>query len=632
MQPEEILKKYWGFDEFRSLQKEIVDQPLKGKDALALLPTGGGKSICFQVPAMAMDGICIVVSPLLALIKDQVQALIKNNINAKAVISGMSKKEIDITLDNCIYGKVKFLYVSPERIVNDLFLQRVQKMNVNMLVVDEAHCISKWGYDFRPSYLNISELRKLFKTVPVMALTATATKEVVKDIQEKLEFKEENVIRKSFERENIALVVRPNEDKNKQLESIIGKVQGSGIIYAYSRRRTQEISDYLSKKGISVDYYHAGLEMKIREKKQHDWMVGKTRIIVSTNAFGMGIDKEDVRFVIHMDLPDSIEAYYQEAGRGGRDGKKAFAVVLATQHDIANLVSRVEGAFPPMDEIKRAYKAIANYLRLAIGSGEGTYYNFNLNEFCDRFNFKQRGFLNCLKFIERGGYLTSNFNQKTLSKILFIAPKQQLYNFQVKNEKYDKLIKTLLRSYTSIFEDFVQVNEEEIAKRCEISIQKVTQYLNHLHKNEIIQYLPTSKQPQICFTPFRIDVKEVRISRIHYDDRKSVAIKQMNAVIDYMSNDRVCRSKFLLAHFDEKKKKDCGKCDVCLENIKKTPPQQNEEFEGKIRSKLTGNNLNLDDLMLALDDDEGNYIDVIRLLLDKNVIAYNKQNELYIVK
>ena len=571
----QILLKYWGHKSFRALQEDIINSALDGKDTLALLPTGGGKSICFQVPAMAKDGICIVVSPLIALMKDQVENLTKKNIKAVAIYSGMTRREIDITLDNCIYGNIKFLYVSPERLETDIFKERFKKMNVNFIAIDESHCISQWGYDFRPSYLNIANLREYLPAnqakkanIPFIALTATATPKVVIDIQEQLKFKAENVLQKSFERKNIAYAVLKEEDKKNRLLKILTTVKGTSVIYVRTRKKTKEIALFLLKNGISADYYHAGLSNKERALKQSNWINDVTRVIVSTNAFGMGIDKSNVRTVVHIDLPDSLEAYFQEAGRAGRDEKKAFAILLFEEADRIDLEQRIVNSFPEIDTIKQVYQALANFFQIPIGSALNESYSLNIIRFSEQYNLSTYSVYNCIKFLEKEGYLLLSESNYNASRVKIEINKDNLYEFQVKNNKFDLFIKTLLRSYAGLFENFTKIDEYEIAKRLKTTKDKVVKGLKYLNNLEIISYLEQTNQPQLTYLTERFDVRDISISAQHYLERKEIAIKKMESVIYFATTKHKCRSEILLHYFGEKDVYRCGVCDVCLERNK----------------------------------------------------------------
>ncbi len=596
----ELLKKHWGFDQFRPLQQEIIQAVLDKKDTLALLPTGGGKSLCFQIPALAQEGICIVVSPLIALMKDQVNNLRKKEIKASAIFSGMSNREIDITLDNCIHGNYKFLYVSPERLQTEIFIERVKKMNVNLIAVDEAHCISQWGYDFRPSYLQVANIRVLLPHVPVLALTATATEEVVKDIQEKLLFNknsklpsplgrepvpnlirevrgEGSVIRKSFFRPNISYSVLLEDDKLGKLLRIVSRIKGSGIIYVRNRKKTQSIAEYLNKNKIAASFYHAGLDAQTRDKRQLEWLNNKVKIIVCTNAFGMGIDKPDVRFVIHMDIPDSPEAYFQEAGRAGRDEQKAYAIILYQQTDIKTLKEQIELSFPPIEMIKNIYRALGSYLQLAIGSGKDQTFLFNLYDFCQAYPFNLLTTYNALKILERAGYISLTESVYIPSRIHFHVKKEVLLNFQVSHPNYDIVIKTILRTYAGVFDEYVKINEADIAKKCNLTIKQIKDILTRIAKSEIISYFPQTDSPRLTFLQVRIDYKHLFISKEVYQNRKALLEHRINTMIQYVSETSKCRSQFLLSYFNEEKSTFCGICDICRDYHNNVP--NNNEYK-----------------------------------------------------
>jgi ATP-dependent DNA helicase RecQ len=564
----QVLLKYWGYNAFRPLQEDIINSALEGNDTLALLPTGGGKSICFQVPVMAKEGICIVVSPLIALMKDQVENLTKRNIKAVAIYSGMTRREIDITLDNCVYGKIKFLYISPERIETEIFKVRFEKMNVNFIAIDEAHCISQWGYDFRPSYLNIAKLREAKPDIPLIALTATATPEVVIDIQKHLEFKKENALQKSFERKNLAYTVLREEAKNNRILKILQNVPGTSVIYVRSRKKTKEIALFLIRNGISADFYHAGLSNEERTLKQSNWIHNITRVIVSTNAFGMGIDKPDVRSVIHIDLPDSLEAYFQEAGRGGRDEAKAYAVLLFEEADRIELEQRIVNSFPEIDVIKKVYQSLANFFQIPIGSALNESYSLNIIDFSQQYNLQVFTVYNCLKFLEKEGYLILSESNHNASRVKIEIKKDELYEFQVNKPKFDLFLKTLLRSYTGLFENYAKIDEFEIAKRMRTTKDKVVKALQYLNQLEVISYLEQTNQPQLTYLTERLDIKNVKISAKNYHDRKETAIKKMESVIYFATAKHKCRSEILLNYFGEKDIFRCGVCDVCIERNK----------------------------------------------------------------
>ena len=627
---QQILLKHWGYSHFRPLQEEIINSVLAEKDTLALMPTGGGKSICFQVPTLAQEGICIVISPLIALMKDQVENLKAKNIKAVAITSGMSKQEIDIAFDNCVYGGYKFLYVSPERLETDIAKLRIQKMKVNLIAVDEAHCISQWGYDFRPSYLKIAELRELHPKIPLLALTATATPEVTKDIQQKLFFKKENLLKKSFERKNLAYMVLKEEDKMNRLLKIANKISGTGIVYVRNRKKTQLIAEFLQMNKISSDFYHAGLDSHMRDAKQEAWIQNKTRVIVCTNAFGMGIDKPDVRFVVHMDLPDCLEAYFQEAGRGGRDEKKSFAILLYNDSDVRDLKDNFKNNFPPLDEIKKTYQALANYFQIPVDAGKGTTHEFDQSDFCSRYKLNHLIAFNCLKFLEKEGYivLSDGFHQP--SRIHFLVNKEQLYKFQVENIQYDELIKLLLRSYSGLFDGFVKISETEIAKRSERTFEQVKKFLLELQKQEILSYAPQTELPQLTFLTERVDAKEIHISQENLQKRKEKAKERVDWMLHYVETKTKCRSQILLSYFGETDSYRCGVCDFCLERNKLE--LSNLEFETvteQVKKLLEKNSLSLQSLVNSVKNSkEDKTIKVVQWLIDNEKLIYDDANNL----
>ncbi|MCB2195090.1 MAG: RecQ family ATP-dependent DNA helicase [Bacteroidetes bacterium] len=624
---EQILIKYWGYSKFRPLQEDIIRSVMDGKDTLALMPTGGGKSITFQVPAMANDGICIVITPLIALMKDQVENLDKRDIKAMAIYSGMTKNEIDVALENCIYGNVKFLYISPERIATDIFQMRVKHMNVNLIAIDEAHCISEWGYDFRPSYLKIADLRELVPDVPFLALTATAVPKVVDDIQNKLRFAKQNVFRKSFERKNIVYLVREVEDKLKYLVETINKVKGSGIIYVRNRKTTRETALFLSKNNISADYYHAGLDHEKRNHKQNQWKVGKIRVMVATNAFGMGIDKSDVRFVIHLDLPDSIESYFQEAGRGGRDEKKAVAVLLYNNSDKVKAEQRISRSFPELKEIKSVYQALGNYFQIPYGGGKHMSYDFIISDFAKNYNFNIMIIHSSLKILQREGYLELTDELNSMSKLHFLVGRDDLYKFQIANAKFDGFIKLVLRSYTGLFSDYVTIDENSLAKKANVDIELVYKYLNSLKSLGILNYIPKKKNPFIVFTEERLDDKSLYISKENYDFRKNRYIERINAMLHYASSNNKCRSQLLLAYFGDKNPDRCGQCDVCTRrNELDLSKYEFDLILDEIKAKLEYNLISLDEVVDISGIDKEKTLKVIQWLLDNNKIIKDNQD------
>lgn len=561
---QEILKQYWGYDNFRGIQEEIINSIGADKDTLGLMPTGGGKSITFQVPALAKEGMCLVITPLIALMKDQVQNLKKRGIKALAIYSGMSRQEIIITLENCIFGNYKFLYISPERLDTEIFRTKLPKMKISMITVDESHCISQWGYDFRPAYLNIAEIRKLLSDVPVLALTATATPEVVKDIQARLHFREENVFRMSFERKNLAYIVRKTENKTGELLHILRSMAGSAIIYVRNRRRTKEITELLHNEDITADFYHAGLDDATKDIRQHCWQSGESRVMVATNAFGMGIDKPDVRIVIHMDLPDSIEAYFQEAGRAGRDGQKAYAVILYTKSDKTTLHKRIPDNFPEKEYIKEVYEHLQYYYQMAMGDGQDCVREFNIEDFCRKFKYFPVPVDSALKLLTQAGYLEYTSEQDNASRLLFTIRRDELYKLRELGEDMDKLIQTILRSYTGVFTDYAFINEDSLAIRTGLTRRQVYEQLIRLAKLRIVSYIPQKKTPYIIYTRGRVEMQHINIPPAIYEERKERHEKRIEAMLEYVTNDTVCRSRMLLRYFGEKNEHNCGVCDTCI--------------------------------------------------------------------
>lgn len=569
MTPHEILQQYWGYSSFRPLQEEIIQSVMDGNDTLALLPTGGGKSVCFQVPALCLDGICIVVSPLIALMKDQVGQLQQKGIKAAAVYSGMNKREIDITLDNCIYGNFKFLYVSPERLKTELFIERARQMNISLLAIDEAHCISQWGYDFRPPYLELAEFKKTVEIKRTVALTATATKEVKEDIAAKLEMKDVNIFQKSFARANLSYSAFRLENKEQKLVDVLNSVPGTSVVYVRSRKRTKEISDLLRRNTISSDFYHAGLAGKDRSAKQDAWINNKTRVIVSTNAFGMGIDKPDVRTVIHMDLPDTLEAYYQEAGRGGRDERKAYAVALYNAKDIDQLKERSERSIVSMAEIRRTYQALANFYKMAIGSQALSSFDFNYERFINTYNLPIIETYAALKKLSDEGLIQLNEGFFIQSRINFILEKGEVYSYQVANPKLDPIVKTLLRLYGGeVFAGYANVKEKELAQMLKTDEKQVKNWLKFLHDQQVIDYQSSADSYTITFLTPRLDPAKLPIDEKQIEWRRKLAKEKAKAVIDYMGTNE-CRTLVFQHYFDEKTETSCGTCDNDLERKKK---------------------------------------------------------------
>ena len=577
-----ILKKYWNFDSFRPLQESIIDSVLEGKDTLALLPTGGGKSLCYQVPALCQPGVTLVISPLIALMKDQVEQLKKRQISAAAIYSGMPYAEIDRVLDNAVYGGLKLLYLSPERLATDLAMERIRRMHISLLAVDEAHCISQWGYDFRPAYLNIGAIRELIPQTPVLALTATAIPEVVTDIQEKLHFPQPHVFQKSFARPNLSYVVRKEENKIGKLADMLKKQPGTAIVYVRNRRKTQEVALQLQRMGFTASFYHAGLEHDDRAKRQDEWMRGAVHAMVCTNAFGMGIDKPDVRLVVHLDLPDSPEAYFQEAGRAGRDGERAYAVLVYDDSDIRLLEENFSRAFPEPKEIRRVYQALGSFLQLAVGSGAGESFNFDLAAFSKAFQFKPREALSALKVLEQAAWLTLSDAVYIPGSFFIRVTREQLYDFELKNPSVERILKALLRTYTGAFQQHVSLREDQLARFLRMEKKALVTALQAFHRAGIIDYRPPRDAPQLTFLLDRVDARHVQIDRQWYDFRKKRARERIDQMIAYV-RELHCRSQQLVGYFGEKDAPRCGHCDVCLEHYKTIP--SGPEFD-KLRDRI----------------------------------------------
>jgi ATP-dependent DNA helicase RecQ len=623
----QILTKYWGFTTFKPLQEEIILSIAEGKDTLALMPTGGGKSITYQVPAMAKEGICIVVTPLIALMKDQVNRLNSLEIRSMAIHSGMSGEEIDIALDNCIYGDYKFLYISPERISTRLFQTRVSRLNINLVAVDEAHCISQWGYDFRPSYLKIATMRELISDkVPFLALTASATLAVTDDIMKKLEFRDKNVLRTSFERKNISYMVRQVEDKGTWLVNNLRKARGSGIVYVRSRKRCREIAELLVSKGISADFYHAGLPQEMRDRKHAAWTSGATRVIVSTNAFGMGIDKADVRFVIHWEMPDSIEEYFQESGRAGRDGKQAFAILLYSSSDKKHLEDSLRRKFPPVEKIKDIYEALCNFLRVPEGAGKDNVFDFSIQDFVSKYRLPVIETFNSLNFLQREGYIEFTEEINNPSRVHFVVGRDDLYKFQVANEAFDGFIKLLLRSYTGMFSEFVAINEDSLSKKSGLPRDTIYKFLVKLSSLNIVRYIPGKKTALVIFTEERLERKALMISPDNYIEVKDKHIFRVNKMIDYADSNTRCRSVILLDYFGEESDR-CGNCDVCRErNELDLSKYEFDIILDEIKGLLTGHKFDARELVSKISQPEEKVIKVIRWLLDHNKIIRDDDN------
>ena len=583
-----ILQKYWGYPDFRGIQRNIIESIASGRDTLGLMPTGGGKSITFQVPALAQEGVCIVITPLIALMKDQVQHLREHGILADAIYADKSRSEILQTLDNAIFGGVKILYVSPERLASEMFQTKLRHIHVSFITVDEAHCISQWGYDFRPSYLQIASIREMKPGIPILALTATATPEVVDDIQERLHFKEKNVFKMSFERKNLAYVVCEAEDKQGEMIHILQSVGGSAIIYARSRKRTKEMAQLLSQQGITATFYHAGLDPDVKDQRQKAWQKDEVRVMCATNAFGMGIDKPDVRVVIHIDCPDSLEAYFQEAGRAGRDGQKSYAVLLYNKHDELKLCKRVDDTFPPKELIQDIYEHLAYFYQIGVGSGQGKTFEFDIEKFCVTYKYFPTKVDAALRILERSGYLHYEDNPDGKARVMFLLGRNDLYQLDQLAPSQDAVVTALLRSYGSLFVDLTYIDETMIARQAELTIQQVYFALKSLAARHIIQFIPRRKIPFISYTRDRVDGDKVVIPKEVWESRREQYEKRIKSMIRYAKNDEVCRSRQLLAYFGEENDRDCKQCDVCLAD-------QAEEREKELRRKVAENQIIIED-------------------------------------
>ena len=625
----EILKKYWGYDSFRPLQEDIIRSVAEGRDTLALMPTGGGKSITFQVPALAKPGLCLVVTPLIALMKDQVENLRARGIKAYAIYTGMTQHEVSLALDNSINDpQTKFLYCSPERLGSEMFVAKVKQMNINLLAIDESHCISQWGYDFRPSYLQIAKIRRVLPDVPVLAVTATATPEVVDDIQDKLEFRAKNVFRKSFERKNLIYLVREVDDKLKYMLRIINNIPGTGIVYVRSRLKTKEIAEFLVQNGVSADFYNAGLTTEARNEKQTAWKSGSTRVIVATNAFGMGIDKPDVRFVIHIDLPDTLEAYFQEAGRAGRDEKQAFAVLLYHKSDKQKLTQRISQSFPPIDDVKHVYECLGNYCGVPEGGGKDMSFNFDMSQFVHA--FKQNLIIahNSLKLLQQCGYISYSEDVNNPSRVMFIVERDDLYNYQSHNTQEDSVIKIILRTTSGVFTEYRPIDESMIATQLCCSRNAVYECMKKLARDNIISYIPQNSLPQIYYNEERLPLKSLYFGPEHYLDRKKLYVEKINAVVGY-ATDFKCRVQQLLAYFGMSDVPMCGTCDVCTSRHQTNLTEYEFNLIKDLICKcISESNVTVRDLPDVVHKEQNKVGRVVRWMIDNDMLFEDQNNYL----
>ena len=624
----EILKTYWGYDDFRSLQEEIIRSVLDGKDTLALMPTGGGKSLTYQVSGLAMEGVCLVVTPLIALMKDQVEDLKNRGIPAEAIYTGMRRDRVESIINKCIYDTVKFLYVSPERLYSERFREKLRLMNVCLITVDEAHCISQWGYDFRPPYLRIAEVREFFPGVATLALTATATPEVVEDIQKQLHFSTPNVLSKSFRRENISYVIRDTEAKPLELFNILSKVQGGAIVYVRTRLKASSIAAFLNKSGIKSDFYHAGLSSAQRARRQEAWKSGKVPVVVATNAFGMGIDKADVRVVVHYDVPDSPEAYFQEAGRAGRDGKRAYAVLLSSRATLGGLQKRIDDAFPPKDYILRVYEALANYYQLGEGEGQGRAFEFNLKLFARNFKLNEARVMSAISILEVAGFLGYTTDINSRSRVMFTVLRDRLYEFETGDPLLERLMVLLMRNYAGIFVQDAYVDEGFLADQLDVTRKVLYDAFISLAKRKIIRYVPGDVKPYIVYYQPRLPLSYITIGREAYENRKELFVTKIGAMARYIRDDETCRQLLLMEYFGQKEDKPCGICDVCIGKKKRLHREERKSLEERILQVLAKQNTNIRELVRQLGEDEEVVIGQVRKLLDEGKIQYVSTLEL----
>ncbi len=612
-----LLKKHWGFDQFRGLQEDIILSILNKNDTLGLMPTGSGKSICFQIPSLVLGGTTLVISPLIALMNDQVQNLKKKGFSAISISAAMHYNEIDVAMNNAALGHVQFMYISPERLQNENFRQKLSYLPINLIAVDEAHCISQWGYDFRPSYLKIAELRSYFQDVNIIALTASATKVVADDIQNQLAFKNQKVFRQSFVRNDLRYVVQYEENKIIRLQKLISNIGGSGIIYVRNRKKTEDLALFLKKNKISSLAYHAGLKFEDRQNIQDQWIENKIQVIVATNAFGMGIDKPDVKFVVHLDLPESLEAYFQEAGRAGRDGKFAYSTIFYTKADQQRLLDNFKFAFPDLDYIKQTYQAICNYFQIAVGSGQGFSVEFDIEKLCNSYNLSPLLVYNSIKFLEKENYISYLDGGYEPSKIMFLSSKEELYLFQIRFPKYELLIKTLLRSYGGLFENYGNIKEKDLAFRTKTNVQLVKENLEYLDKQQILSFIPQSSLPKLFFNQDRINGKYLEFNPNNYYHLKQRYSERIQSVIDYTENDKLCRQVQLLMYFNEIDYSNCGHCDVCINNRQKDL----EKIKQQIIQVLTNNLYSLEQLNSHMKNlNSVSWIKIFNEMIDDGII------------
>jgi ATP-dependent DNA helicase RecQ len=621
--PRQVLRQYWGFDAFRPPQDQIINAVLKGEDVLALLPTGGGKSICFQVPALCVNGLTVVISPLIALMHDQVDNLVSRGVNAASLTSGMDRRDMEVVLDNAEFGNLKLLYISPERLESEPFVMRLKQMPVSLIAVDESHCISQWGYDFRPPYLRISRLRDLFPKAPVIALTATATPRVVEDIQDKLAFRRRNVIQKSFARSNLAYQVHYESAKPSALLNLLKMNPGTAVVYTRNRRRTREIAEMLEREGISAGYYHAGLDKETRARRQHDWIRDKTRVIVATNAFGMGIDKPEVRLVVHMDIPDNLEAYFQEAGRAGRDGKPALAVALFSDGDRLQLKENFGKSFPEKAFIKRVYDALGNYLQVAVGFGQNEAYLFDLGDFTRKFKLPPLETLSALRILSAEGYLYLSDAVYEPPTVKVLLQGDHLYGFEVNNPTYTPLLQTLLRSYNNLFDQHVRIQISVLAKKANLTSDELIRRLETLTQMQVLEFKPASDAPRVTWIQPRHPGNRVVISQQGYDSRRKLAREQLDAVVEYMTSNK-CRSIQLLAYFGEKDAPACGSCDVCTKANRKGKESQ-QHMRAILETLQAHHEMDIRSLIASVGVDAETGRKQVRTLFDEELVRFNER-------